>query len=73
MNVEQNLSLFQELLCCGNNIYTWCYDNQGALLHSNCPHESFLMPPFLSSTVKRGHYRLAEITDNRRQWVLLSD
>lgn len=46
MNVEQNLSLFQELLCCGNNIYTWCYDNQGALLHSNCPHESFFDAAF---------------------------
>lgn len=37
MDIEQNLALFEELLCCGNNIYLWCYDNEGSLLHSNCP------------------------------------
>lgn len=46
MDIEQNLALFQELLCCGNNIYTWRYDNQGCLLHSNCPHDSFLDTAF---------------------------
>lgn len=46
MDIEQNLSLFRELLCCGNNIYTWRYDNQGALLDSNCPLESFFDTAF---------------------------
>lgn len=46
MNIEQNLALFQELLCCGGNIYTWCYDAQGELLSSNCPHESLFGAAF---------------------------
>lgn len=46
MDIEQNLALLQELLCCGNNIYTWCYDAQGRLLRSNCPHESLFGAAF---------------------------
>lgn len=46
MDIEQNLALLQELLCCGSNIYTWCYDAQGRLLHSNCPHESLFGAAF---------------------------
>lgn len=46
MDIEQNLALFQELLCCGGNIYTWCYDAQGELLSSNCPHESLFGAAF---------------------------
>ncbi|MDE7016809.1 MAG: AraC family transcriptional regulator [Lachnospiraceae bacterium] len=46
MDIEQNLALFQELLCCGNNIYTWRYDHEGHLLHTNCPHGAFLDTAF---------------------------
>lgn len=37
MDIEQNLALFEELLCCGGNIYLWCYDIEGNLLYSSCP------------------------------------
>ena len=46
MDIEQNLALFQELLCCGSNIYTWCYDSDGNLLSSNCPDESLFAKAF---------------------------
>ena len=46
MDIEQNLALFQELLCCGGNIYTWRYDADGQLLSSNCPHESLFGAAF---------------------------
>lgn len=39
MNVEQNMALLQDLIRCGNEIYTWCYNADGQLLHSNCPEE----------------------------------
>ena len=42
MNVLQNMMLFSELVQCGGNVYTWCYDAQGKLLRSNCPDEAFL-------------------------------
>ena len=46
MDIEQNLALFQELLCCGSNSYTWCYDSDGNLLSSNCPDESLFAKAF---------------------------
>lgn len=46
MDIEQNMNLFQELLCCGNSIYTWCYDADGTLLYSNCPSESLFGAAF---------------------------
>ena len=46
MDIEQNLALFQELLCCGSNIYTWRYDADGNLLSSNCPDESLFGKAF---------------------------
>ena len=39
MDVLQNMMLFSELVQCGGNVYTWCYDAQGKLLRSNCPDE----------------------------------
>ena len=36
MDVLQNMMLFSELIQCGGNIYTWCYDADGKLLKSNC-------------------------------------
>lgn len=46
MDALQNIRLFQELIRCGDNIYTWCYDAAGALLHSNCPDEGVLNTAF---------------------------
>lgn len=46
MDMEQNLALFKELLCCGGNIYLWCYDGDGNLLSSNCPYESLFGTAF---------------------------
>ena len=42
MDVLQNMMLLSELVQCGGNVYTWCYDAQGKLLRSNCPDEAFL-------------------------------
>ena len=46
MDVLQNMMLFSELVKCGGNVYTWCYDAQGKLLQSNCPDEAFLASAF---------------------------
>ena len=46
MDVLQNMMLFSELIQCGGNIYTWCYDADGKLLKSNCPEEAFLSGAF---------------------------
>lgn len=46
MDRKRNMELFQELVCCGNDIYTWCYDADGQLLRSNCPDESLLAGAF---------------------------
>ena len=46
MDVLQNMMLFSELVQCGGNVYTWCYDAQGKLLRSNCPDEAFLASAF---------------------------
>ena len=37
MNPGQNMELFRELVRCGSEIYTWCYDTNGDFLESNCP------------------------------------
>lgn len=46
MDTLQNIRLFQELIHCGDNIYTWCYDAGGTLLSSNCPDEGVLNTAF---------------------------
>lgn len=46
MDVIQNMMLFSELIQCGGNIYTWCYDADGKLLKSNCPDEGFISGAF---------------------------
>ena len=46
MDVFQNMLLFAELIQCGGNVYTWCYDAEGKLLRSNCPDEAFLASTF---------------------------
>lgn len=46
MDIFQNMSLFQELVGCGSNIYTWLYDANGQLLSSNCPEETLWATAF---------------------------
>ncbi len=46
MDIIQNMRLFSELIQCGGNIYTWCYDADGKLLQSNCPDEGFVSGAF---------------------------
>ena len=46
MDVFQNMELFSELIQCGGNIYTWCYNADGSLLQSNCPEVGFLSGAF---------------------------
>ena len=46
MDVLQNMSLFKELVRCGSDIYTWCYDTNGCLLESNCPEQELLSTAF---------------------------
>lgn len=46
MDVSQNMTLFSEMIRCGGDIYTWCYDADGKLLQSNCPDAGFLSGAF---------------------------
>lgn len=46
MNPEQNMELFRELVRCGSEIDTWCYDADGNLLESNCPDVDAMAPAF---------------------------
>ena len=46
MDVFQNMALLAELVQCGGPIFTWCYDEKGNLLRSNCPDEAFLSGVF---------------------------
>lgn len=46
MDIARNIELFQELVGCGSSIYTWCYDGEGRLLHSNCPEEALFAHAF---------------------------
>ena len=46
MDVFQNMELFSEMIRCGGDIYTWCYDADGKLLQSNCPDAGFLSGAF---------------------------
>lgn len=46
MDVVQNMALLGELFQCGGPIFTWCYDEKGDLLRSNCPDEAFLSGAF---------------------------
>ena len=34
---ERDLSLFRELITCGNMIYSWTFDTEDSLLSTNCP------------------------------------
>lgn len=63
MDIEQNIALFQELVRCGNDIYTWCYDADGQLLRSNCPDEALLGSAFSFLGCRDRALQLAGETD----------
>ncbi len=42
MNIEDRVELFSEQIMCGAEIYTWRYDADMKLMHSNCPKEELL-------------------------------
>ena len=46
MEATANMELFRELMRCGGEVYTWCYDAEGELLESNCPDEEILATAF---------------------------
>lgn len=46
MEVFKNMALLAELVQCGGLIFTWCYNENGTLLHSNCPDQAFLSGVF---------------------------
>lgn len=46
MDIPENMRLFAELIRCGGEVYLWCYDADGTLLHSDCPDEAFLAGAF---------------------------
>lgn len=59
-HVEQNLSLFKELIHCNANIYLWTYDGDYNLLDSNCPHEAVLSAVFSILGCKEQLYEYAQ-------------
>ncbi len=46
MDIADRIALFQELIRCGNEIYTWVYSPEGTLLRSNCPNEALFSAAF---------------------------
>ncbi|MFR6372596.1 MAG: hypothetical protein ACLUOB_01895 [Subdoligranulum sp.] len=37
MDVFQNMTLFSEMIRCGGDIYTWCYDADGKSAEKQLP------------------------------------
>lgn len=60
MDVTKNMELLAELLRCGGEVYLWCYDATGTLLHSNCPDEIFLNGAFELFGCKRNMLEYAQ-------------
>jgi len=48
MDTAEKIELLRELVRCGSDIYTWCYDSNGAFLGSNCPDEDLFATAFSS-------------------------
>lgn len=46
MELFQKIQLLAELIRCGDEVYTWCYQADGKLLYSNCPEKDFLDEAF---------------------------
>lgn len=46
MDVIQNMKLFEEQITCGLDVYTWQYDENMTLLHTNCPRGALLDEAF---------------------------
>lgn len=60
METLQNMALLGELIRCGGEIYTWCYQTDGTLLRSNCPDEAILAAAFTQLGCKQ---RMLDHTD----------
>ena len=63
VNPDEKVGLFQDMLACEGNVYTWCYDVDGQLLHSNCPHEMLLDTAFSLLGCKKMVYEQAKQYD----------
>lgn len=66
-DIKHNMDLFEELLTCGSNIYTWTYDSEGTLLSSNCPH--LVLDKIFISTGCKG-YMLDQAASPSRPLIL---
>ena len=66
-DIKQNMALFEELLTCGSDIYTWTYDSEGTLLSSNCPY--LVLDKIFGSTGCKG-YALEHIKESSRPVIL---
>ena len=66
---EQNLILFRELVSCGDDIYTWLYNDQLDLLESNCPNDYLLDAVFRHCDFQK---ELFEYTKNSQTPLALS-
>lgn len=64
MNSVQNVQLFQELIRCDGEISTWCYDENGCLLSSNCPDEAIFATVFSVFGNKDTMLQHAAVHDN---------
>lgn len=69
MDVFQNMELFSELIQCGSNIYTWCYNADGSLLQSNCPEAGFLSGAFDLFGCKKKCWTTAAGTQSPSHWA----
>lgn len=69
MDVQQNMELFQELMLCNGDIYTWCYDAEGNLQSSNCPDEALLATAFVAFGCRS---RMLELSAKRDRPVFLN-
>ena len=62
------MELFRELVRCGSDIYTWCYDAHGEFLESNCPDEDLFTTAF---SVLNCHKRMMEHWQNHSTPITL--
>ncbi len=59
MSTEQTLTLFRDLMTCGDDLFLWQYDNQLELLESNCPKEFLMDVVFQNCGFKDGIFKHA--------------
>jgi len=69
-NVEQNVTLFEQMLSCVyKNLYLWRYDSELRLTRSSCPNESILQALLIGSGCMD---YLSQYAHNNREPLLLS-